>query len=378
MRRRWTNIRFVQWRAEQGRFQGQVADPRNILSTMGAAYQFDASLYAFYLRTFAEGSGVKRVEGRIVNVEQRGEDGFIEAVMLEGGLRIEGDFFVDCCGFRGLLIEQALKTGYEEWTHWLPCDRAVATQCESGPEALTPYTRATAHEAGWQWRIPLQHRVGTGYVYCSKYISDDDATKTLLANLDGDVLWEPKPLRFVTGRRRKFWNKNCRGDRVVRRLHRAAGIDQHPPNPDRHHQVVGLFPGPEILTARHRPVQSPGRALSTRRCAISWCFTITPPSAPTRRSGITCARWRSRKSLQQKMDLFRAHGRLEPRVPWDLFSHTIWIAVFMGQGVIPQAYEPLMDVHDLDSVRARLAKIRAQIRETVDAMPSHRDYINRT
>src|SRR5262245_3486337 len=176
---------------------------------MGAAYQFDASLYAFYLRTFAEARGVRRIEGRIVNVEQRGEDGFIEAVALEGGARIEADFFVDCSGFRGLLIEQTLKTGYEEWTHWLPCDRAVATQCESGAELLTPYTRATAHEAGWQWRIPLQHRVGTGYVYCSKYISDEDATKTLLANLDGDVLWEPKPLRFVTGRRRKFWNKNC-------------------------------------------------------------------------------------------------------------------------------------------------------------------------
>src|SRR5688572_4849846 len=128
---------------------------------------------------------------------------------MEDGDPVAGDLFIDCTGFRALLIEQTLKAGFEDWSHWLPCDRAVAVQCAHGDEPLTPYTRATAREAGWQWRIPLQHRIGTGYVYCSKYISDEEATRTLLANLDGDVLWEPKPLRFVTGRRRKFWNKNC-------------------------------------------------------------------------------------------------------------------------------------------------------------------------
>jgi tryptophan 7-halogenase len=361
--------------SEQGRFQGQVADPRNILSTMGAAYQFDASLYAFFLRTVAEGRGVKRVEGRIVNVEQRGEDGFIEALVLEGGKRIEGDFFVDCSGFRGLLIEQTLKTGYEEWTHWLPCDRAVATQCESGPEALTPYTRATAHEAGWQWRIPLQHRIGTGYVYCSQYISDDEATKTLLANLDGDVLWEPKPLRFVTGRRRKFWNKNCvavgLSGGFIEPLESTSihliqtGITKlldyfpdrkfSPPDVDQYNRLAAL----EYEAVRDFVVLHYHATERTDSPLWNYVRTMEVP-----------------ETLQRKMDLFRAHGRLEPRVPWDLFSHTSWIAVFMGQGVIPEAYEPLVDAHDVESTRARLAKIRTHIRETVDAMPTHREYIN--
>ena len=360
--------------AQLGRFQGQVADPRNLLATMGAAYQFDASLYAFYLRTYAEARGVRRVEGRIVNVEQRGEDGFIEAVTLEGGGRIEADFFVDCSGFRGLLIEQTLKTGYEEWTHWLPCDRAVATQCESGPEPLTPYTRATAHEAGWQWRIPLQHRVGTGYVYCSKYISDDEATRTLLANLDGDVLWEPKPLRFVTGRRRKFWNKNCVAvglsggfieplestsihliqTGITKLLDFFPGRMFSPPDIDQYNRLAAL----EYEAVRDFVVLHYHATERTDTALWNYVRTMEIPD-----------------TLQRKIDLFRSHGRLEPRVPWDLFSHTSWIAVFLGQGVVPESYDPLVDVHEVESVRARLAKIRTQIRDAAEAMPTHRDYI---
>ena len=162
---------------------------------------------ARYMRRIAESRGVERIEGKIVEVEQDGETGDVVAVKLEGDRRIEADFFLDCSGFRGLLIEGALKTGYEDWTRYLPCDRAMAVPCASGGE-FTPYTRATARAAGWQWRIPLQHRIGNGYVYCSSFISDDEARETLLANLDGEPQADPRPLRFTAGRRRKFWNKN--------------------------------------------------------------------------------------------------------------------------------------------------------------------------
>ena len=179
-----------------------------MLSTFGYAFQFDASLYAAYLRGFSEARGVKRTDAKIVDVQLRGTDGWIESVKLNDGTTVTGDLFIDCSGFRGLLIEQALKTGYDEWTRWLPCDRAMAVPCENvGP--LTPYTRATAREAGWQWRIPLQHRTGNGYVYSSQFISDDEAAAKLLSRLDGKALADPRPLRFTAGRRRKTWNRNC-------------------------------------------------------------------------------------------------------------------------------------------------------------------------
>ena len=171
-------------------------------------FRSDASLYAAYLRRYAEKRGVVRVEGRIADVALRGVDGFVDAVVLADGRRVGGDLFIDCSGFRGLVIEQALQAGYEDWTRYLPCDRALAVPCE-GVSPLTPYTRATAREAGWQWRIPLQHRIGNGHVYCSAFMSDEQAAATLMGNLDGRELADPRPLRFTAGKRRNAWVRNC-------------------------------------------------------------------------------------------------------------------------------------------------------------------------
>ena len=190
------------------RFEPTKDQARGDLPPINYAYHLDAGRYAQFLRTYSEARGVKRVEGFVEDVAVGSEDGFVQSVTLRNGQTISGDFFVDCSGFRGLLIEQTLKSGYEDWTHWLPCDRAVAVGSETPEEAPLPYTRATAHAAGWQWRVPLQNRLGNGHVYCSKYMSDDEASNFLMSNLDGEPLSDPKQLYFKTGHRKKFWNKN--------------------------------------------------------------------------------------------------------------------------------------------------------------------------
>ena len=212
----------------QGRFDHPRRDqPNSPLSKIAYAFQFDASLYARYLRRLSEAAGVVRTEGRIVDVAQDGETGFVEAVILQSGARIEGDLFIDCSGFRGLLIEQTLKSGFDDWSKWLPCDRAFAVPCELGGDHL-PLTRSTARPAGWQWRIPLQHRIGNGYVYSSAHVSDDEAAASLLANLDGPPLADPRPLRFKAGHRRKPWIKNVVSLGLAAGFLEPLEFDEHP------------------------------------------------------------------------------------------------------------------------------------------------------
>src|SRR5665213_1580426 len=326
--------------AHLGKFIRPVSDPRLILSSLAYALQFDASRYAQYLRSYALARGVMRIERKVLRVELRAEDGFIRALHLEDGQQIEADLFIDCSGFRGLLIEQALNTGYEDWTHWLPCDRAAAVACESLP-TITPYTRSTARTAGWQWRIPLQHRIGNGYVYCSRFISDDEATAVLLANLDGAVQAEPRLLRFTTGRRRKFWNKNCIA------LGLAAGFLEPLESTSIHliqkalTHLLNLFPDRTCSDA----VVDEFNRIAIKEYDRIRDFIILHYKATAREDAPLwryCRGMDIPEALAYKMRQFRNSGRIV-RYGSDLFAPSNWIAVLMGQEVWPQDYDPLID-----------------------------------
>jgi tryptophan halogenase len=342
------------------------------LADIRYAYHFDAGLYARYLRTVSESRGVERIEGKIVQVSQRAHDGHVDAVVLESGQRIEGDLFIDCTGFRGLLIEQTLETGFEDWSHWLPCDRALAVPCEPAP-VLTPYTRATAHESGWQWRIPLQNRIGNGHVYCSGYISDDEAASRLLANLDGKPLADPRPIRFTTGMRKKAWHKN-----VV-----AIGLSSGFMEPiestsidtiqNAIQMLLDFFPDqgfsqPDIDTfnARSRAYYEGIRdfiilhyKLNQRDDARFWQ---------------DCAHMEIPDTLRQKMELFATHGRVR-RSSSELFSEVAWQQVMVGQNLLPQGYHPLVDLQDEARIDAYLKSVAGVIAQCVDVMPDHAAFV---
>jgi tryptophan halogenase len=344
------------------------------LSSIAYAYQFDAGLYARYLRDFAERRGVRRTEGTVKETVLRSADGFIEAVVLNSGEKISGDLFIDCSGFRGLLIEQALHTGYEDWTRWLPCDRALAVPCASaGPPS--PYTRSTGREAGWQWRIPLQHRIGNGYVYSSAHISDDEASNTLLRNLDGPALGEPRPLRFVTGKRSKIWNRNC----VAIGL--AAGFMEPLESTSIHliqsavTQLLSFFPDQgfdPVLIGRFN-----------QKAALEWerirDFLILHYHA-TERSDTAfwndCRTMSVPPRLLEYMDLFRDSGRFY-RENEELFAQISWVQVMLGQRITPRSYHPLVDLISDSDLDDFIGNVRRVVERCVDAMPPHEKFIAR-
>jgi tryptophan halogenase len=360
--------------ASRTRFDRPSKDPRMVQSTYDYAYHFDASLYANYLRAYAEQRGVQRIEGKVVGAALHPESGNIDSVTLDDGRTIEADFFIDCSGFRGLLIEDALHAGYEDWTHWLPCDRAVAVQCELGGE-LAPYTRSTAHAAGWQWRIPLQHRIGNGHVFSSEHISDDDATATLLANLEGKPITEPRVLRFTTGRRKQFWHRNC----VAIGL--AAGFMEPLESTSIHliqtgiTRFLALFPDrgidPLAVAEYNRLTQLEYETV--RDFLILHYHATERDDAELWRQ---CAAMTIPDTLQYKIDHFQAYGRLVS-TRMELFQNPSWLAVLVGQMVTPAHYDPLIDERTNIDATALLAGLRRVMREAAEAMPSHRDYIER-
>ena len=359
--------------AYEGRFQRPTRDPRLVQSTFDYAYHLDAGLYARFLRRYAEERGVTRVEGRVGEVKQHAESGNITAVELDDGRVVEADFFIDCSGFRGLLIEGALESGYEDWTHWLPCDRAVAVPCEKAGE-FTPYTRSTAHEAGWQWRIPLQHRTGNGLVYCSRFLDDDAAAARLQAGLDGPALAEPLFLRFQTGRRRVFWNRNC----VAIGL--SAGFLEPLESTSIHliqsaiGRLLALFPDRDLdplAIAEFNRITAEEYERVRDFLVLHYHATQRDDSELWR----YCANMSIPDPLRYKMDHFRRYGRLVSVGP-ELFQNPNWLAVHIGQFNWPERYDPLVDERGIDGA-ARLASLRRVIREAVNAMPTHRMYVRK-
>jgi len=337
------------------------------------AFQFDASTYAAYLRRYSERRGVVRKEGRIVNVKQNGETGFVEAVEMQDGSTVRGDFFIDCSGFRGLLIEGAHGAGFEDWSHWLPNNRAAAVPAERMP-TITPYTKAQAREAGWQWRIPLQHRTGNGYVYCDSYISDDEAARLLVEQLEGKPLADPKTLRFKAGRRRKSWIKN------VLALGLSSGFLEPLESTSIHLVQVGLtkfldlFPhrdcDPTLIALYNEEMQF---HYETIRDFIIAHYKVT--EREDTEFWKYCKYMSIPDTLSAKLELFRARAEVKPR-NGDLFSEVSWFAVLYGQGIVPQGYHPLADAMPEDELNLKLARIRAAIKERVDGLPSHREFID--
>jgi tryptophan halogenase len=334
------------------------------------AFQFDASLYAKYLRSIAEKQGVVRTEGRIVDVATTA-DGDIASVTLEGGQVIEADFFIDCSGFRGLLIEQTLKTGLDDWSRWLPCDRAIAVPCaRTGP--LSPLTRSTARDMGWQWRIPLQHRTGNGLVYSSKHIDDDGAEALLLENLGGEQLANPNRLRFTSGKRRKMWNRNCVA------LGLAAGFLEPLESTSIH-----LVQAAAIRLVRLFPDAATDQATIdeyNRQCDFEWerirDFIVLHYWANQRDGDLWeyCRNMELPDTLQRKIDVWRSNGRIF-RENDELFSEESWIQVLIGQHIMPRTYDPLVGIKTDEEIDEFLGNIATTIGRCVQVMPSHDQYI---
>lgn len=361
--------------ARLGRFARPAAGAQSAVKEIAYAYHFDAGLYAAYLRRMAERQGVIRIEGQITHATRNGETGDVESVILENGTAVAGDLFIDCSGFRGLLIEEALDTGYEDWSHWLPMDRALAVPSRS-PGPPDPFTRATAHSAGWQWRIPLQHRTGNGHVYSSAFMDDDTAREILLDHLESAPLAQPRGLRFLTGMRRKAWNHN------VVAIGLSSGFIEPLESTSIHliqngiARLFALFPDLPFSPIERDEYNRGMRELfedvrdfvilhykATQRDDSEFWRYIQHMSIPD--------------SLARKMALWQHRGRVF-RENAELFSAPSWIAVMLGQNIWPQSHDPIADTLDEDKVAAAMAQMRAAYADVAGRLPAHGDFLRQS
>ena len=358
--------------AAQGRFMRAPRHPRPPLEQITYALHFDAVRFARHLRSAAERGGVKRTEGRIVDVALDGETGFVRRLTLADGRSVEADLFIDCSGFVGLVIQGALKAGFEDWSRWLPCNRAVALASErSGP--APPFTRATAREAGWTWRIPLQHRVGNGYVYCDALTSDARAVEVIQGAIEGEPLAEPRQLSFRTGHRSRFWVKNCVA------LGLAAGFLEPLESTSIHliqrgvSLLLQMFPSQSFNVA---DIDKYNQTLAAEFRNIR-DFLLLHYSQTERTEEL----WRAMRalelpdSLKARIELFQSYGRIY-REEGELFPVQSWLYVLWGQGLRPREVDPISLIVEPQMLRRDLASLRQAVEASVAAMPGHQAFLD--
>ena len=358
--------------ARGGKFYPPNPDPRSAMHAYSYAFQFDASLYAAYLRDFAEKRRLTRINARIGEVIQDGESGDITALKLDSGETVEADFFIDCTGFRGLFIEATLKAGFTDWGHFLPVDRAWAVPTEKAAGGITPFTRSTAHAAGWQWRIPLQYRTGNGIVFSSRYADEDAARQTLLDNLDGTPLRDPMLIRFRTGHRNRFWSHNCVA------LGLAGGFIEPLESTSISFiqngiaRLLDLFPrrgaNPELADEYNRLTQL---EYERTRDFIILHYHLNDRPEPLWRD---CAAMDIPETLRAKIALFRARGHVSQH-DGDGFAPPSWTAIHDGLGLISETYDPLVTRHADADIRAMMQRRRDAIARIVEQIPAHDAFI---
>jgi len=360
--------------AELGRFARPAPNSPMPLPQLSYAFHFDAGLYAQFLRRLSEKRGVQRVEGKIVDATTNSSSGHIQSVTLADGRAIEGELFIDCSGFRGLLIEEKLDTGYEDWSHWLPCDHAaaVATPLTGPPD---PFTRSTARSAGWQWRIPLQHRMGNGLVYSSAHWSREQAEEQLLQNLEAEPQAQPRHLSFTAGRRRLAWNAN------VVSLGLSSGFVEPLESTSIHlvqsgiAKLIALFPD-----KRFNPIERDEYNRQMQEVFEDVRDFIILHYKATRRDDSEfwnyCRTMEVPESLATMIELWRAKGRIF-RQGRELFGTASWVAVLLGQGIMPEEQEPAANAMEEAFMSNAMDQMRLSYRRTAEQMPTHVDFIAR-
>ena len=360
--------------ALRGKFTRPLDMPNSPLAKIGYAFHFDAGLYAKYLRNYAEQRGVERIEGEILNAELNSGNGFIKSVLLKTGDSLTADLFIDCTGFSGLLIERTLNTGFENWSNLLLCDSAVTVPSKNAGSP-PPFTRSTAHSSGWQWRIPLQHRTGNGHVFSSKYMDVEYAKKILLDNLDGDPLAEPRLVKFKTGMRKKFWNKNCVAiglasgfleplestsihliqSSIIKLLAQFPTLNFEQTVIDRYNEILTQ----EFLSIRDFIVLHYKASQRTDSPFWNYCRTMDVP-----------------QSLQKKIELYESSGCLM-RDNNELFDEVSWVAVMHGQGLKARNFHPLVNLLDDPVLDKSMTEVKMVINNSAEFMPTHADFIAR-